>query len=308
MADRFRFPQHACGGHTGASRPAADAFTLIELLVVIAIIAILAALLLPALGQAKIKAQATQCMNNSKQLAISWQLYASDNQDAVPGCLGPNDDPSRPDCWPDRPESEFWLDYSSKAANWDPTVTIAATAPNSSGTVSLLFTYVGKSTAVWRCPADQSKVMNVRAQQVPRVRSYSMSQVFSKKGPWLTGTYNPNQTDWRTYNKISVIIKPANTFLFLDEHPDGLNGIGYANACTGADSRSTAKIIDWPANYHNGACGFSFSDGHSVVHRWLGSKIRNHPITYSPETTGNVPADDSWVDVQWMADNTTVHR
>jgi prepilin-type N-terminal cleavage/methylation domain-containing protein/prepilin-type processing-associated H-X9-DG protein len=298
MAGESRITHHA-------SRITPRAFTLIELLVVIAIIAILAALLLPALSKAKIRAQATQCMNNGKQVMLAWQLYASDYQDGVPGCNG--DDPARPDCFPDRPSDTFWLDFSSRAANWDPTLTIACATPNAGGDYNLLWNYLGKSIGVWKCPADQSKVVNGRGESVPRVRSISMSQVFSKTGPWLDKTYNAGQTVWRTYNKLSAVVKPSNTFVVLDEHPDLLNGIGFANACTGADSQSTAQIIDYPANYHNGACGFSFADGHSVVHKWQGSKIRNHPITYS-DGTGNVLAGDSWVDVQWMADNTTVRR
>ena len=84
---------------------------------------------------------------------------------------------------------------------------------------------------------------------------------------------------------------------------------GGANACTGADRMQTAQIIDMPANYHNGAAGFSFSDGHAEIKSWKGSKIRNMPVYFGRKSISlNVPAGDSWVDVNWMADNTTVRR
>jgi prepilin-type processing-associated H-X9-DG protein len=172
-----------------------------------------------------------------------------------------------------------------------------------------LWNYIGKSAGIWKCPADRSQVPSPSGVgDVPRVRSMSMSQVFSKTGPWLDKTYNPGQAVWRTYASLTAVVKPANTWVFLDEHPDSINGIGFANACTGAGSPSTAQIIDMPANYHNGACGFSFADGHSIVHKWMGSVIRNAPITYTGTISLNIPAGSSWVDVQWMADNTTVGR
>ncbi len=133
-----------------------------------------------------------------------------------------------------------------------------------------------------------------------------MSHVFGR-GEWLNGFYNSNQTVWRTYHKGADIVIPAKTFLFADEHPDSINDGSLAVACTGADSPSNARIIDFPANYHNGAGVFSFSDGHTEVHNWIGSKIRDAPIYYRGMNL-NVLADDSWVDVQWLAEHTTVLR
>jgi prepilin-type N-terminal cleavage/methylation domain-containing protein len=271
-------------------------FTLIELLVVIAIIAILAAMLLPALSGARCKAQSVHCMNNSKQLMLAWRMYTDDNNDILLGCNGA--DPRRPDCIVDRPSDVCWLDFSSKAGNWDPSVTI---------TSGPMWPYTGKNAAIFKCPGDRS-VVRVGTQNLPRVRSMSMSQVFSKGGEWLDKTYNPNQTVWRIYEKLSSIVIPPKTWVFVDEHPDSINGLGFANACTGADNPITAQIIDFPANFHCGGGGLAFADGHAEIHKWLGSKIRNAPVNYTGTMPLNVPAGDSWVDVRWLAENTTVRR
>ncbi|MCP5516872.1 MAG: prepilin-type N-terminal cleavage/methylation domain-containing protein [Verrucomicrobiales bacterium] len=264
------------------------AFTLIELLVVIAIIAILAGMLLPALSKAKAKATGITCMNNLKQLSLGFIMYTEDWNDILLACQ---------DGLPFNRQN--WIQGNLA---WDAGSANIAYLSNSP-----LWEYVGQSREIFKCPADRAQV-TVNGQRVPRIRSNSMSQVFGY-GEWLDKANNRNQTRWQTYAKGSGIVSPTQTFVFVDEHPDSINDAAFANACTGAEAQATAQIIDFPANYHNGACGFSFADGHSAIKKWVGGKLRNAPLYYGKGTLAlNVPAGDSWVDVLWMKENTTVPR
>jgi prepilin-type N-terminal cleavage/methylation domain-containing protein/prepilin-type processing-associated H-X9-DG protein len=277
------------GNRAAKRRRLGGAFTLIELLVVIAIIAILASMLLPALARAKTKAQGISCQNNLRQLMLSWRLYSEDNNDLLLTCV---DGIARRPNW-----VSGWMDFSSAKVNWD---------INNDLVKSPMYEYTGKARTVFKCPADKSQV-TVAGQRLPRVRSNSMSQVF-ENGPWLDKNYNISQKVWQTYSKLSTIHHPTKCWVFVDEHPDSINDAAFANSCTGADSQTTAQIVDMPASYHSGACGFSFADGHAEIHKWRGSKIANAPVrsVLMPLPVG--PAGDSWVDVAWMAENTTIRR
>jgi prepilin-type N-terminal cleavage/methylation domain-containing protein/prepilin-type processing-associated H-X9-DG protein len=273
-------------------------FTLIELLVVIAIIAILAAMLIPVLSKAKQKAQGVSCLNNTKQLTLAWRLYSEDANDLLLTCQ--TIAPPLPAILAGRTN---WVDGNldfTSVGSWDPSVYIF-TSP--------MFPYCGKNPQIFKCPADQSTVTTPQGKK-PRVRSNSMSQVFSR-GEWLDKSYNTGQKVWRTYNKLSNIVLPPKTMLFVDEHPDSINDAAFATACTGnqpTDPPAAAQIIDMPGDYHNGACGFSFTDGHSEIHKWIGSKIAKAPIMYNGNISLNVAAGDSWMDAHWMGDNSTVHN
>ena len=268
------------------TRPGTAGFTLIELLVVISIIGVLMAILMPGLNMAKKMAQSITCSSNLRSLMIGWNVYAGDNNN---GLVASQDDiPGRPNWFSGS------LSFTAEPVNWN---------IENDMTKGPLWSYVGKNPKIFKCPADKAKSANNQ----PRVRSNSMSQVFGH-GEWLDKSYNRDQNVWRTYRKLSNIVDPAKTWVFVDEHPDSINDAAFANACTGATAESTAQIIDFPANYHNGACGFSFADGHAIIKKWAGFKIKNAPIYYGMggDIQLNVPAEDSWEDVRWMAENTTV--
>lgn len=258
-------------------------FTLIELLVVIAIIAILAAMLLPALSKAKTKTQGISCMNNLRQMMIGWQMYPDDHGDLLLASKGVPAAQKRVN-W-----CEGSLDFDGfNPSNYDVNEDLAK---------SPLMPYIGKNSyAIWKCPADQASTLRLGV-RTPRVRSNSMSQVFDI-GSWL-----PN-SKYRTYGKGGEIKSPTKTFVFVDEHPDSINDAGFAVQMA-EPGDTTAKIIDFPASYHNGAAGFSFADGHAAIRKWRGSRIKPVP-KYNNILSLNVDAGDSVADVIWMSDITTV--
>jgi prepilin-type processing-associated H-X9-DG protein len=244
---------------------------LIELLVVIAIIAILAGMLLPALGKAKIKAQAISCMSNTKQLMLANHMYQGDNGDNFPMAFHGGYVPGVNDV--NKPWVTGWLGWGTSA---DSTNLAYLLEPQ----YAVLASYFARSKNIYKCPADNYASPAQRALGWnSRARSVSGNIYVGKGNGWANGpgysAGGPNNLGiYKGAAKASdlLIPGPAQTWVYVDEHPDSINDAG----CFPPDN--AVNIPDAPATYHNGAAGFAFADGHSEIHKWKGPTMNKPRI------------------------------
>ncbi|HEX3628055.1 MAG TPA: prepilin-type N-terminal cleavage/methylation domain-containing protein [Verrucomicrobiae bacterium] len=267
------------------------AFTLIELLVVIAIIAILAGILLPVLQRAKIRAQEATCINNQKQMATAWQMYANDNNDY---CAGNE--------WHDEKahvQHENWL------SGWlDPG---SATTDNTNTDLFINPSYATlgdytKMPKLYLCPASivVAPVPGSNIRQ-PLCRSISMNS-------WVGYISSPSTNvgtgaSMKTFKKLSSItagISPVDLFVFVEERGESIDDGNFETQI------GNNIIANWATDYHLGSATFGFADGHADIHRWMVATSWPNPSNASGPQMGMRQPQQSVVPSKWGASPTII--
>ena len=261
------------------------AFTLIELLVVIAIIAILASLLLPALASAKSQAHRIGCINNQRQLAIAWSVYATDFNENVVLNGAQQNDRANPLLWVMGGFHNFVQSFTNEA--YVINNRYAAFAP-----------YI-KSKGTYKCPSERGSFVWIRGRPVDQVRTYSMNSYVGTTAGGDTQMNNYVLPAYMRFGKTTQIPEPSKIFLFSDVNAQSICTPAFIVPMTGNQG-----FFHLPSTAHNRSGVLSFADGHTESHRWRdrntsGRAANGQKITHQS-------GGPSQVDLAWLRERTTI--
>lgn len=266
-----------------ARHEARRGFTLIELLVVIAIIAILAGLLLPALGRAKLKATGVFCINNQKQLALAWLMYATDSGDRLVNFIQDRN-----------AAGEVPWRYATPPKP-PPSMIPPGTGPEKRIQLTIeegyrqgaLYAYAPSANII-HCPGDARMKLRV-------AQGYTYVS--------LSGVGSLNGEVPELYRQ-TALVNPSERFVWVEENdPRGENvGSWIMNQGDPAKNFAGAQLVDSTANFHGNASTFNYADGHAESKKWQDQAMIKYSASMDPNKFGSSPNDKAAPrDVNWLA-------
>jgi prepilin-type N-terminal cleavage/methylation domain-containing protein len=260
------------------------AFTLIELLVVIAIIAILAALLLPALAKAKDSARRIQCVNNQKQMILTWAMYSGDNRERLVLNGGQSASLTLPYLW-------------IYGGNHGDTQTLLNSQYLVGANYALFAPYL-RAVEVYKCPADRS-LWPVGGKMVLELRSYAMNCYMGTPATSVEAPLSLNSA-YKVYLKTAELAadSPASRFVFIDVNPASICTPGF-----GVDMVSDV-FVHYPSTLHRGLGVVAFADTHVESRKWVDPRTRKGLPGGAQYITHNDSSPNNQ-DLKWIRERTT---